>query len=104
MSDDQPDWDSAMAEALVGSLVLIGITFVGDDGADQEQMFGTVTDATRKGIEIALEGSRAGETYRLPPDTRAFFPATRGEYRLRSTGEVVVDPDFTTTWSVQRPH
>jgi len=104
MSDDQPDWDAAMAEAcwLAGSdrYHLRRRRWRGP-GANVRHGHGRHP----KGIEIALEGSRAGETYRLPPDMRAFFPATKGEYRLRSTGEVVVDPDFfTTTWSVQRPH
>jgi len=39
----------------------------------------------------------------LPPDLRAFQDAPPGEYRLRSTGEVVVDPDFISSWTINRP-
>lgn len=56
-----------------------------------------------EGIALRLEGARAGETYRLPPDLRAFAPAPPGEYRLRETGEVVVDPDYTTSRTIDPP-
>ncbi len=105
MSDEPPSWDPQKAAALIGSKVLIGLTFVSDAGEEQVQMHGVVTEATpESGIEIALEGNRAGDTYRLPPDLRGFFPAPPGEYRLRSTGEVVIDPDFTANWTISRPH
>ncbi len=42
----------------------------------------------------------SGGHYDLPPDVRTFEEARPGEYRLRSTGEIVVDPDFTSTWIV----
>lgn len=50
-----------------------------------------------------LEGPKFGSAYWLPPDVRPFTVAARGEYRLRSTGEVVVDPDLTATWVVTKP-
>jgi hypothetical protein len=34
---------------------------------------------------------------------RAFQPAPPGEYRLKSTGEIVVDPDLLSTWTIRRP-
>jgi hypothetical protein len=37
----------------------------------------------------------------LPPEPDAFDEAVPGEYRLRSTGEVVVNPAFTTSWTVE---
>ncbi len=43
------------------------------------------------------------EPFTLPPVEEAFEPAPPGEYRLRTTGEVVVDPDFTTSWTVVPP-
>ncbi|MFX0060574.1 MAG: hypothetical protein ACFFC7_00125 [Candidatus Hermodarchaeota archaeon] len=39
----------------------------------------------------------------LPPDLSAFQKAEPGDYRLRSTGEVVINPDFTVLWTVQPP-
>jgi hypothetical protein len=41
-----------------------------------------------------------GEEFNLPPDTRAIEIASAGEYRLRTTGEVVMDPDFTAMFSI----
>jgi len=100
----QPVWDERKAAELVGAKVLVGITRMRATGAEQEQMFGLIKSANvRDGFEVALEGSRAGETYWLPPDLRNFFPAQPGEYRLRSTGEMVTDPDYTATWKIEPP-
>jgi hypothetical protein len=84
--------------------VLVGLTFNEPDGPQLDQFFGTVmsTDPD-EGITLRLEGSRSGEVYTLPPDLRAFFPAAPGSYRLRDTGEVVEDPDYTTTWERTPP-
>ena len=99
MDDDRPRWDQRLADQLDGAVVLVGMTYNEPDGQRVEQFFGTVvaTDET-DGVTMSLDGSRSGETFRLPPDLRAFYPAKPGSYRLRATGEVVVDPDFTTTW------
>ncbi|AGU53742.1 hypothetical protein VAPA_2c11880 [Variovorax paradoxus B4] len=55
----------------------------------------------RTGILLSLDGQRTGEQFKLPPDTRSFQEVGPGEYRLRSTGEVVVNPDFTVTFSIR---
>ena len=104
MTDEVPEWDGTLAEKLLGARILVGLTRREADGDHLLQFFGVVTDAhPRDGITLELEGSRAGETYRLPPDLRAFHPAPPGSYRLRQTGEVVIDPDYTTTWEVTPP-
>jgi hypothetical protein len=100
MSDNQPQWDEAFADDLRGSVVLVGIARQSSTGETLEQFFGTVERADEGGIELILGGSRAGESYFLPPDPRAFHPAQPGSYRLRQTGEVIEDPDFTTTWTI----
>jgi hypothetical protein len=70
---------------------------------EQQQFFGTVVSADcRKGILLSLKGQRAGEKYNLPPDTRAIEIASAGEYRLRATGEVVADPDYTAMFSIAK--
>ena len=38
--------------------------------------------------------------FQLPPAPSVYYVAEPGEYRLRSTGELVVNPDFVTTWEV----
>lgn len=103
---DMPAWDEEGADALLGAYVIVGLTTVEADGSlvSQVQLHGRVTTADEeRGICIALEGTRAGETYWLPPQPAAFQPASPGEYRLRATGEVIVDPDFTSSWTIERP-
>ena len=101
---ERPAWNDQQAAELVGARVLIGITRLRAYGSEQEQMFGVIRSANaRGGFEVALDGSREGETYWLPPDLRNFIPAQAGEYRLRSTGEVVSNPDYTSSWTIQPP-
>jgi len=103
--DERPVWDETIAESVVGKVVLVGLTYLEADGSliEQQQFFGTVVRAdSRKGILLSLEGQRAGEQFNLPPDTRSIEIATTGEYRLRATGEVVTDPDYTATFSIAK--
>jgi hypothetical protein len=106
-SKPPPDhWDEEMAAGLVGKLVLVGLSHVAKDDTllRREQFYGCVVSADRSdGIVLELEGGRAGETYALPPQTSALSRARPGEYRLSSTGETVVDPDFTAAWTVTPP-
>lgn len=91
--DERPVWDEGIAESVAGKIMLVGVTYLEADGGliEQQQFFGTVVSAdSRKGILLSLKGQRAGEQYSLPPDTRAIEIASAGEYRLRTTGEVVV--------------
>ena len=99
-------WDEDLARELVGCLVLVGINYLFADGSlgEQQQLFGYVVAADRAdGIELRLAGNYAGKKYRLPPDTRVFRQAAVGKYRLRSTGDVVVDPDYTCAWTIEAP-
>jgi len=101
---ERPVWDEVFAAELVGSLVLVGITHEDPAGPRQEQFHGVVEAADpERGITLRLRGSRDGDLYYLPPDLRSFAPAAPGSYRLRSTGEVLIDPDFTTSWTINPP-
>jgi hypothetical protein len=102
----RPPFDQVKASALIGKYVLIGLTYLDhrDNLIEQKQMHGRIMSADeRQGFAVALEGKRKGETFWLPPDLRPFQEAKPGEYRLRSTGEVVVDPDLLATWTVNNP-
>ncbi|MBQ1499111.1 MAG: hypothetical protein IIZ38_12420 [Sphingomonas sp.] len=103
MSEASSDWDHAAAARLDGATVLVGLTFVSAEGERREQVFGTVMEVGPGGITLRLEGARGGELFALPPDLDAFAPADPGIYRLRETGEKVIDPDFTAAWTVSRP-
>lgn len=103
--DNREIWDTTIAVDLIGKVLLVGATYFAADGTfiEQEQFYGKVISAsTAGGIVIELEGKRSGEQFTLPPDTRSIYRAAAGDYRLRSTGEVVVDPDFTATYNVQK--
>jgi len=88
--------------SFVGKTIIIGITRLSASGKliDQTQMHGSVTEASSKRFAILLS---TGDTYDLPPDYRNVQPAAPGEYKFRSTGEVVVNPDLTTTWTITEP-
>ena len=46
MGDDPPEWDVGLAEALLGSTVLVGITYEAPAGPRLEQFFGQVRART----------------------------------------------------------
>jgi hypothetical protein len=50
------------------------------------------------GIKVTLAD---GDDLTLPPNPDAFRDAMPGIYRLRSTGEEIVDPDLTTVWTIR---
>ena len=106
-SDDrQPSFDHLFAKALLGKYVLVGITRLDADEKliSRKQFHGEVVEAdAEKGFCIKLLGNREGEYEWLPPDTRAFSEASAAEYRLRSTGEVITNLDFTTVWTITEP-
>jgi hypothetical protein len=100
------EFDEGVAAELIGKYVLVGVTVEDRRGAHKrdEQFHGTVLSADRKsGIKVALRGTREGQTKVLPPATNIWQRAEKGVYRLRSTGEKVVDPDFTATWQLIQP-
>jgi hypothetical protein len=103
MTNSEPEIE---IEELLGKHVLVGFTYENLDGSARErkQFHGTVVSASKStGILLDLIGGPEGEQYKLPPDMRAFRRAPSGEYRLRGTGEIVVNPDFLATWLVASP-
>lgn len=101
-----PEYDPDFAARLIGKRVLVGLTRASHEGQViyQYQLHGVVVSAhPRDGIEIALEGVRAGSTWVMPPATAAFRPGEPGVYRLRETGEEVQSPDFVATWTMTEP-
>lgn len=100
MENPQPISDLS---ELLGKSVLVGITRVDHSGetVSQEQFHGRVESFDDGLVHIRVAGS--GKDFTLPPDASAFVRAHPGHYHLRSTGEVVVDPDFTSSWTVRSP-
>lgn len=79
--------------------LLIDLKYYEKDGvvSDQTQCWGTVIKADREIITIR---KMDGELFSIPPDLSSIEPAEKGEYHLHSTGEIVVDPDYISSWSV----
>ena len=93
--------DNITFSDLAGKTILIGLTYytADDELIEQKQCWGTVREASEKGILVQLND---GELFGLPPDLSSTKIAPRGEYRLRSTGEIVLNPDYLTTWNITR--
>jgi hypothetical protein len=92
---------------LIGKTVIVGLRKYESlyDGAktlmEQFQMCGEVLRMDlSEGIVIRL---KEGSEYKLPPDISMLQSAPPGEYTLRSTGEVVTDPDLLTMWTATTP-
>ncbi|HEX3467332.1 MAG TPA: hypothetical protein VHT05_04570 [Candidatus Elarobacter sp.] len=95
MNDDRHEIDPTRAEEYLGKTVLVGITHVDRAGSEvgSAQWHGVIEAV------VPLLAIRVGDEVRILPPT--VMKASPGEYRLRSTGEVVVDPDFLATWTVE---
>jgi hypothetical protein len=93
------------AKSYLGRKILVGVTYVDHDGAvtAQRQLHGKIAAATKDGVVIALEGKRAGQNWTMPPSWESTRPAPAGEYRLRETGEVIVNPDLLAEWTIHAP-
>lgn len=92
--------DEAEAPEYIGKVVLLGVTYLDheDKLLGQKQWVGTISMFSKKeGIQIKLLGS--DEPCGLPPDKRGIRKAPPGSYRLRSTGEVIENPDYLATWT-----
>src|SRR2546423_9518011 len=97
--------DQELAASYIGKHLLVGMTYLdhNEQLLEQKQFHGDIVRINEhEGIVILLRDS--GEEYKLPPDIDSLKPAPAGEYRLRATGEVVVNPDLVTTWTLTKPN
>ena len=101
--EPKPDFDIDVAAGLIGKYVLVGMTYLSKskEAIEYAQKHGVVKIADHRGVCISLRGMHDGEDLWLPPDLRSFKPAPPGEYVLKGTGEIVKNPDFITTWTVE---
>ena len=91
------------AEHARGKTVLVGITRLSPSGElrAQEQLAGRLAEIDPDDGLLLDVG--ADEWHWLPPDMGPWEVAPPGEYRLHSTGETVVDPDYLCTWVLTEP-
>lgn len=91
----------------IGKHLLVGIYYyeTGSDGAverllRQEQRHGEIVRANpADGIVIRQDN---GEEFKMPPDLNVLERAPKMEFKLHSTGEAVVNPDYIMTWDIYR--
>ena len=91
-------WDADFAQALIGKTLMLGLTFLDDDGEllERQQFFGAVIEANDlTGIVLDLLGEQDGDIYTLPPQTSAITAALPGVTTL--AGEA---PDFVVNWTI----
>ena len=91
-------------EELIGKTILVGITYLCNDDTELEkiQFFGTIVKAEEK-KGIAIKKASDNKEFMLPPDIESISVAHPGEYRLYSTGEIIVNPDLLSVWTVNKP-
>jgi hypothetical protein len=100
----EPYFDEEEAKAIIGKRLLVGVTHRNrnEEVTGIEQFHGEIIRASREeGIILRLSGS--GEERWVPPDLSRLEPANPGNYKLKASGEVVVDPDFLSSWTVYPP-
>lgn len=102
--EERKEYDGAIEkeitlDELIGKLLLVGITYYTDNNEliEQKQFYGTVTEANESFILIKQPD---GTEFTLPSDLNSTKRARPGEYKLRSTGEIVTNPDYFATWSL----
>ncbi|MDB5454747.1 MAG: hypothetical protein JWP92_332 [Caulobacter sp.] len=96
-------WDPVLAQALIGKILLVGLTYLDPSGEvdAQEQFYGVVIDASPDdGILLDLLGPHDGDTYSLPPQTSNIAAAAPGTYAVAGTDEEVDNPDYLSNWTI----
>ncbi len=88
-------------ELIKGKVFLIGLTFIDHDEKiiEEYQTSGIVNELTDKGIFKFIRTD--GSIFSLPYEPESIKPAAKGEYREKSTNNIIIDPDFITTWIIK---
>jgi hypothetical protein len=95
---------SEQLSALVGQRLLVGLRYVRPDGdpLSSIQFCGRVLEVGDGVVVVA--NPEAAEPVALPADPAAYTPGPPGRYTLKHSGEIVVDPDYVTTWTIVVDH
>jgi hypothetical protein len=95
------DFTPEQVASVIGKHLLVGLTHcsLDDQVVSIEQFHGIIDRVNlQEGLVLKLYGT--GEERSLPPDLSRLEKADPGQYRLKATGEVVADPDFTLMWTI----
>ena len=80
---------------IIGKTVLIGVTYFDTNGKEtgRGQWWGTILAFNlQQGLLVDL--SNSGKRHAFPPIPDAFREAKPGYYELKSSGEVIENPDY----------
>jgi hypothetical protein len=93
-------YDEAFGQSIIGCTIVVGFNRARTDGTliEKAQDHGTILESTEEdGIVIQkLDGS----TFTIPPDHSALRIAEPGIYTLRATKEQVINPVYTSEWTI----
>lgn len=90
-------------KSLLYKYVIIGLSYIdkNENVLETVQLHGRVMRInSTEGVVVQREDKQ--EEYKLPLDFDAFKLAQPGEYKLHTTGEIIVDPDYMSSWSIQK--
>ena len=88
---------------ILNKTIVIGLTYIDANGKETEKMqfWGTIIKVDNKaGIEVFNETTHS--TLTLPLDLTAIEATRPGIYTLKSSGEIVANPDYIATWIITR--
>ena len=79
--------------------IIVGLTYIYKDNSisHRVQFSAVISGLDNRGLIIKKNN---GEEFILPPDMSAYQKAPEGEYTIKTTGEVVINPDYMTTWTI----
>ena len=104
MANSRPSQTPSAFDSLLGKTLLIALIIIPVMASFSSRSSFSVhsTEITRRRGIVIRDEITASE-YCLPLDLDNIHPAKKGEYRLRASGRVVTDPDYTTVWN-RRAH
>ena len=87
------------AKKYIGKCLIIGVTYKDskENVLSQKQYYGEIVRIDNTSICVK---TKENQEINFPPNIDAIIKAPKGGYKLRSTGEIVIDPDYMATWSV----
>jgi hypothetical protein len=96
-------WEQ-LQKFLKAKVFLIGLTFIDQDEKiiEQYQTSGTLFELSDSGLLRFTR--RDGSIFQMPYDKDTIKKAVAGEYREKSTGDIIVNPDYITTWEIKVKH
>ena len=91
-------------DAYIGKHILVGLTYLNKDGSvkEQVQLHGNIIAVSKS--TVVFERSDNGEEFSIPFDENNLdADETDFVYELKSTGELVENVDFISSWTIRPP-